>query len=211
MTAKQPRQPRQPKQAKPPKPARTSKSPSSPSRGSTAPDLLATLRTRFEAHPQRHPGLTWDAVAARLQAKPAALRALAEMERTGGEPDVVAQDAATGEVIFFDCSPETPAGRVSLCYDEEALAARKQHKPRGSATELASAIGIELLTEAQYLHLQQLGEFDTRTSSWLRTPAPMRALGGALFGDRRFGRVFLYHNGAESYYAVRGCRGALRV
>ncbi|MBL8731444.1 MAG: DUF4256 domain-containing protein [Planctomycetes bacterium] len=217
MTAKQPKQP---KQAKPPKQPSTSKSPSSPSRrapkpersrGSPAPDLLATLQTRFEAHPQRHPGIPWAMVAARLQAKPAALRSLAEMERTGGEPDVVAQDESTGEVIFFDCSPETPAGRVSLCYDEAALAARKLHKPRGSATELAAAIGIELLTEAQYLHLQQLGEFDTRTSSWLCTPAPMRALGGALFGDRRFGRVFLYHNGAESYYAARGCRGALRV
>lgn len=174
-------------------------------------ELLATLRARFENHPQRHPGVDWEAVRARLAAHPKALRVLAEMERTGGEPDVIAHDGASGELTFCDCAPESPAGRRSLCFDDAALAARKENKPVGSAQALAAAIGIELLTEEQYRALQTLGEFDRKTSSWVQTPAAIRKQGGALFCDRRYGHVFVYHNGAESYYAARGFRGLVRV
>ena len=174
-------------------------------------DLLETLQQRFEQNMKRHPGLEWAKVKARLDAHPEKRRALQEMENTGGEPDVVGHDKKTGEYVFFDCAPQSPKGRVSLCYDREALNSRKEFKPKNSAMDLAGAIGIELLTEEQYAVLQQLGEFDTKTSSWLQTPAAVRKLGGALFGDRRFGRVFTYHNGAESYYGARGFRGALRV
>lgn len=173
--------------------------------------LLATLQARFERHPGRHRGLTWAAVEKRLVASPAKLWALAEMERTGGEPDVVGRDAKSGELVFCDCAEESPKGRRSVCYDGEALRSRKENKPRASALELAAAMGIELLDEEGYRELQKLGPFDTKTSSWLETPAPVRELGGALFGDYRFGRVFTYHNGAESYYAARGFRGVLRV
>ncbi len=173
--------------------------------------LLDTLRTRFERHRNRHPGLAWDAVHARLAANPAGLWSLGEMERTGGEPDVVRHDPTTGACVFVDCSAESPSGRRSVCYDGAALAARKEHKPRTSALEMAAAMGIEILTEDEYRALQALGEFDTKTSSWVKTPADIRALGGAVFCDRRYGRVFLYHNGAESYYAARGFRGALTV
>jgi hypothetical protein len=174
-------------------------------------ELLEALKTRFEKNMERHNGLEWAKVQARLEANPEKLWSLGEMERTGGEPDVVAHERKTGEYIFFDCSPESPKGRTSLCYDRAALESRKEHKPKNSAMDLAAAIGIELLSEEQYLQLQKLGEFDRKTSSWVKTPAEMRKLGGALFGDRRFGRVFFYHNGAESYYAVRGFRGWLRV
>jgi len=174
--------------------------------------LLRTLKTRFEKHRRRHEGLAWDAVAARLATAPAGtLAALQAMEATGGEPDVIGHDAGTGGIVFCDCAAETPAGRRSLCYDREALDARKENKPEGSAVERAAEIGIALLDEAQYRALQQLGEFDLKTSSWIATPADVRALGGALFCDRRYGRVFVYHNGAQSYYAARGFRGALRV
>ncbi len=177
----------------------------------SAPHLLATLQQRFEAHPHRHPGLAWADVAARLAERPAALRALGEMERTGGEPDVVGRHPATGEVIFTDCSAESPLGRRSLCYDRAGLESRKEHRPENTAVDMAAELGVELLSEAEYHALQQLGEFDLKTSSWLRTPAEVRALGGAIFGDRRFGRVFVYHNGAQSYYGARGFRGSLRV
>lgn len=173
--------------------------------------LLSTLRKRFDKHMTRHAGMAWADVLARLDAQPAALRSLAAMEATGGEPDVVARDGASGPIVFCDCAAETPTGRRSLCYDREALDSRKEHKPQGSAMEMAAAMGIDLLTEAEYHALQALGTFDTKTSSWLKTPAEVRQLGGALFGDRRYGRVFTYHNGAASYYAVRGFRGALRV
>ncbi len=179
--------------------------------GNDPASLLATLRARFEAHLQRHKDMDWADVEARLEAVPARLKALLAMEATGGEPDVVGRDAATGEILFFDCAPESPAARQSLCYDRAALDARKEHKPRSSAVDMAAELGVELLTEAQYLALQRLGEFDQKTSSWLRTPPEVRALGGAIFGDRRFGRVFVYHNGAQSYYTGRGFRGALRV
>ena len=170
------------------------------------------LRTRFEQNSHRHvPRLKWDAVWARLQSKPECLRSLAWMEETGGEPDLVDCDAATGELWFFDCSPETPAGRTSTCYDAEALRARKTAKPRHSAVAMAVEAGVELLTEAQYRDLQALGEFDTKTSSWVLTPAELRRQGGALFGDRRYGRVFIYHNGAQSYFSSRGFRTCLRV
>ena len=174
-------------------------------------ELLAVLKTRFEKNLSRHQGLEWSKVRAKLETSPEKLWSLNEMERTGGEPDVVDQDKKSGGYIFFDCSPQSPNGRTSLCYDAEALNARKEHKPKSSAMEMAAAMGIELLTEEQYLQLQKLGEFDTKRSSWLKTPAEMRKLGGALFGDRRFGRVFFYHNGAESYYGGRGFRGWLRV
>ncbi len=176
-------------------------------------ELLATLKARFERHRGRHPRLDWEAVQARLTApsSAAALWSLAEMERTGGEPDVIGRDATTGEYLFVDCAPESPSGRRSVCYDGAARAARKEHKPRTSALEMAAAMGIAVLTEAQYRRLQELGEFDTKTSSWVTTPADIRALGGAVFCDRRYGRVFLYHNGAESYYAARGFRGAVTV
>lgn len=173
--------------------------------------LLRTLQARFEKHPGRHPGLAWAKVQTRLEAHADKLWSLQEMERTGGEPDVVGLDKKTGEYIFFDCAPESPKGRTSLCYDREALDSRKEHKPKNSALDLAAAMGVELLTEAQYQELQQLGEFDLKSSSWLKTPAEIRKLDGAIFGDRRFGRVFVYHNGAQSYYAGRGFRACLRV
>ena len=173
--------------------------------------MLATWKARFEQNPQRHDGLKWAHVAARLEKNPQKLRSLKEMERTGGEPDVIAHDRKTGEVTFCDCSAESPAGRRSLCYDGEALASRKQNKPVGSALETASAMGVELLTEDEYRALQKLGEFDTKTSSWIATPAAIRKLGGALFCDRRYDTVFVYHNGAESYYAALGFRASLKV
>jgi hypothetical protein len=173
--------------------------------------LLDTLKTRFERNMPRHPGLAWAKVEARLEASPDKLWSIAQMEATGGEPDVVGQDAKSGELLVCDCSAESPAGRRSVCYDGEALAARKEHKPATSAVDQAAAFGIELLTEEQYRELQRLGEFDTRTSSWLLTPPAIRAKGGAIFGDRRYGAVWVYHNGAESYYAARGFRGAVRV
>jgi hypothetical protein len=174
-------------------------------------ELLSALQARFEANMHRHQGLTWAAVRARLEGNPEKLWSLAEMERTGGAPDVVGQDKATGAFIFYDCAAESPAGRRSLCYDRAALDARKANKPENSAVDLAAEIGIELLTEAQYRTLQQLGEFDTKTSSWVATPDKVRKLGGALFCDRRFDTVFVYHNGADSYYAARGFRGSLLV
>ena len=174
-------------------------------------DVLQTLKARFEGHMGRHRGLAWAKVEARLEANPAKLRSLGEMERTGGEPDVIGHDKKTGEFIFCDCSAESPKGRRSLCYDRAALDARKEFKPKSSAMEMAAAIGIELLTEEQYAELQALGVFDTKTSSWLKTPPAIRKLGGAIFGDRRYDHVFTYHNGAESYYAARGFRGTLRV
>lgn len=173
--------------------------------------LLAVLQERFETHLQRHAGIDWSAVAERLDAAPAALKALAAMEASGGEPDVVVLGGEAGSLVFCDCSAESPGGRRGLCFDAEALAARKENKPAGSALGLAHEIGIELLDEDQYRALQRLGEFDLKTSSWLATPAPVRALGGALFGDRRYGRVFTYHNGVQSYYAARGFRGLLRL
>lgn len=173
--------------------------------------LLEALGVRFEKHMHRHPALAWSDVRTRLEGKPDALKSLHAMEATGGEPDVVAFDTTTGEFIFCDCAAESPAGRRSLCYDREALDARKEHKPDGSAVEVAAAMGIELLTETEYRALQALGEFDGKTSSWIRTPPEVRALGGALFCDRRYGQVFVYHNGAQSYYAARGFRGSLRV
>jgi hypothetical protein len=173
--------------------------------------LLDTLKARFEQNMRRHPGLDWATVQARLEAHPQKLWSLGEMERTGGEPDVVGCDEKTGEVIFYDCAPESPAGRRSTCYDSQAQNARKQARPDDSALGMAAAMGIEVLTEEQYRALQMLGEFDTKTSSWLMTPPDIRALGGAIFGDRRYGRVFVYHNGAQSYYAARGFRGMLRV
>jgi len=174
-------------------------------------DVLAILKARFEKHTTRHKGIKWSDVEAKLEAHPDKLWSLGEMERTGGEPDVVGQDKKTGEYLFFDCSPETPKGRTSTCYDREALDSRKEHKPKTSAVDMAEAMGIDLLTEGQYHELQKLGEFDLKTSSWLKSPAEVRKLGGAIFGDKRFGRVFIYHNGAQSYYAARAFRGALRV
>ena len=173
--------------------------------------LIETLEARFEAHPQRHPGIPWRDVLEKLDANPAALWSLGEMERTGGDPDVVYFGETGKEVLFFDCSPESPGGRRSLCYDRDALEARKKNKPKGAAVETAAGMGVELLSEVQYRRLQGLGEFDTKTSSWLRTPAEIRALGGAIFGDYRFGTVFVYHNGADSYYAARGFRCVLRI
>lgn len=173
-------------------------------------ELLQTLETRFEKNMHRHEGIAWEDVKARLERLPKALQSLHAMETTGGEPDVIGQ-GDDGRFLFCDCSVQSPKGRRSLCYDKEARESRKQHKPEGSAVEMAAAMGIELLTEEQYRQLQQLGEFDTSTSSWVETPADVRSLGGALFCDRRFGRVFVYHNGAESYYAARGFRGLLRV
>ncbi|HLL91182.1 MAG TPA: DUF4256 domain-containing protein [Tepidisphaeraceae bacterium] len=174
-------------------------------------DLLRTLEARFEAHAHRHKGIGWAAVRARLEASADKLRSLGEMEATGGEPDVVGHDRKTGEYLFVDCSAESPAGRRSLCYDREGLESRKEHRPAGSAVDVAAAMGVELLTEEQYRDLQALDPFDGKTSSWLKTPAGIRDLGGAIFGDLRFGRVFVYHNGAQSYYAARGFRGLLRV
>jgi hypothetical protein len=174
-------------------------------------ELLRTLKARFENNMNRHEGLEWARVQARLEANADRLWSLNEMERTDGEPDVVGYDEVTDEYIFFDCSAESPRGRRKVCYDRQALESRKAHKPENSALDMAAALGIELLTEAQYRELQTLGEFDTKTSSWVKTPPGIRRLGGALFCDRRFGAVFVYHNGAESYYAARGFRGSLRI
>lgn len=176
-----------------------------------AKELLQILKDRFEKNKTRHKGIDWDKVQAKLEAAPAKLWSLNEMEMTGGEPDVVGQDKKTDEYIFYDCSAESPKGRRSICYDHEALESRKQNKPADSAMNMAADMGVELLTEEQYRELQQLGEFDLKTSSWVATPAKIRKLGGALFCDRRFDTVFTYHNGAESYYAARGFRAALRV
>lgn len=173
--------------------------------------LLATLKARFDKNSGRHPGLEWAKVQARLEANPEKLWSLNEMERTGGEPDVVGHDKKSGEYIFFDCSQKSPAGRTSLCYDREALESRKKFKPKNSAMDMAAAMGIELLTEEQYLELQRLGEFDTKSSSWLKTPADIRKLGGAIYGVRSYGRVFVGANGAESYFGGRSFRGWLRV
>ena len=174
-------------------------------------ELLNTLKARFEKNINCHKGLEWAKVQAKLEANTEKLWSLNEMERTGGEPDVVGHDKKTGEYIFYDCSPESPKGRRSVCYDREALESRKEHKPEDNAMDMAAAIGIELLTEEQYRELQKLGSFDSKTSSWVKTPADIRKLGGALFCDRRYNTVFVYHNGAESYYAGRGFRGSLRV
>jgi len=174
-------------------------------------EILGVLKARFENNMNRHKGLEWAKVQARLEANIEKLRSLNEMERTGGEPDVVSRDEKTGEYIFYDCSAESPSGRRSFCYDREALASRKEHKPKNNAVDVAAAMGIELLTEEQYRELQKLGKFDAKTSSWVKTPSAVRKLGGALFCDRRFDTVFVYHNGAESYYAARGFRGSLRV
>lgn len=174
-------------------------------------ELLKTLKARFEKNMDRHPGLEWAKVQVRLEANPEKLWSLSEMERTGGEPDIIGYDEKTGEYIFCDCSAESPKGRRNVCYDREALESRKEFKPNDAAVEMAAAMGIELLTEEQYRALQQLGKFDTKTSSWLKTPAEIRRLGGAIFGDRRYDHVFVYHNGAESYYGARGFRGSLRV
>ena len=174
-------------------------------------ELFGTLRTRFEKNINRHKGLKWADVEAKLDGNAEKLWSLQEMEKTGGEPDVVGQDKKTGEYIFFDCSPESPKGRVAVCYDREGLESRKEHRPKNTAIDMATEMGVELLTEEQYQELQKLGEFDLKTSTWVKTPAEMRKLGGALFGDRRFGRVFLYHNGAQSYYSARGFRASLRV
>ena len=174
-------------------------------------ELLQTLKARFAKNMHRHKGIAWTDVEAALQRKPKTLKSLEAMEASGGEPDVIAIDSDAKTITFCDCSPQSPAGRRSICYDREALDARKEHKPKSSAVEEAAKMGVELLTEEEYRALQQLGEFDTKTSSWVKTPPDVRSLGGALFGDRRYGRVFLYHNGAESYYAARGFRGLLRV
>jgi hypothetical protein len=174
-------------------------------------ELLSVLRARFEKNTTRHKGLDWTKVQARLETNTEKLRSLNEMERTGGEPDVVSHDKKTGEYIFYDCSAESPKGRRSICYDHESLESRKEYKPENSAINMADAMGIEILSEEQYRELQKLGNFDTKTSSWVKTPADIRKLGGALFCDRRFGKVFLYHNGAESYYGARGFRGSIRV
>jgi Protein of unknown function (DUF4256) len=174
-------------------------------------ELLRALKVRFEKNMNRHEGLEWAKVKVKLEANTEKLWSLAEMERTGGEPDVVGHDKKTGEYIFFDCSPESPKGRRSLCYDRVALQSRKENKPADNAIDIAAAMGIELLTEEQYRELQKVGNFDTKTSSWVKTPADIRKLGGALFCDRRYNTVFLYHNGAESYYAARGFRGLVRV
>lgn len=173
--------------------------------------LLATLRSRFDQFPQRHPGCRWSDIEARIQGNTIKLNILQAMEETGGEPDVIGRDANTGDYLICDCSPESPSGRRSLCYDKAALDARKEAKPADAAMNLASTMGIELLTEAQYYSLQALGPFDCKTSSWLQTPSEIREKGGAIFGDHRFGRVFIYHNGVQSYYAGRGFRGLLRI
>ncbi|MBN2550316.1 MAG: DUF4256 domain-containing protein [Anaerolineales bacterium] len=174
-------------------------------------ELLRALQARFEKNMHRHSGLAWADVQARLEANPQKLWSLYEMERTGGEPDVVGYDQKTGEYIFYDCSAESPKGRRNVCYDREALESRKEFKPQDNALDMAAAMGIEILTEEQYRQLQTLGNFDTKTSSWLKTPPDIRKLGGAIFADRRYDHVFVYHNGAESYYSARGFRGSLRV
>jgi hypothetical protein len=173
--------------------------------------LLQTLKARFEQNSARHPEMAWEIVQARLKANLEKLRSLEEMDRTGGEPDVVGLDERTGEIVFFDCSAETPKGRTSLCYDHAGMESRKEHKPSGNAVDMASAMGVEILSEEEYRELQKLGEFDTKTSSWLKTPDETRKLSGALFGDWRYGRVFIYHNGASSYFGARGFRASLRV
>ncbi len=174
-------------------------------------ELLRVLKARFEKNRSRHAGLEWSAIQARLEANPEKLWSLEEMENSGGEPDVVGHDAVTGEYIFYDCAAESPKGRRSVCYDRKSLEARKENKPANNAMDMAAEMGIELLTEVEYRALQQLGNFDLKTSSWVKTPAEIRKLGGALFCDRRYDQIFLYHNGAESYYAARGFRGSLRV
>ena len=174
-------------------------------------ELLSALKTRFEKNTNRHKGLEWAEVQAKLEADPEKLWSLSEMERTGGEPDVISHDGKAGETIFYDCSAETPKGRVNVCYDREALEARKEFKPKDTAMDMAAALGIEILTEEQYQELQKLGNFDTKTSSWLKTPSEIRKLGGAIFADRRYDHVFVYHNGAESYYGARGFRGLLKA
>ncbi len=174
-------------------------------------DLLGALKARFEKNMQRHQGLEWARVQAKLEANPEKLWSLKEMEQTGGEPDVVGHDKKTDQYVFYDCSAETPKGRTSVCYDREGLESRKEHRPKNTAMDMAAEMGIELLTEDQYLDLQKLGDFDTKTSSWVKTPDTIRKLGGALYCDRRYGRVFVGHNGAQSYYAARGFRGSLRV
>ncbi len=174
-------------------------------------ELLTALKARFEKNMGRHKGLEWAKVQAKLEANAEKLWSLNEMEKTGGEPDVVGHDKKTGEYIFYDCSPESPQGRRSFCYDRDALESRKENKPANNAVDMAAAVGIEVLTEEQYRELQTLGKFDTKTSSWVKTPADIRKLGGAIFCDRRYNTVFVYHNGAESYYAARGFRGSLRV
>ena len=174
-------------------------------------ELVSELKTRFEENMNRHKGLEWAKVQAKLEADTGKLWSLSEMERTGGEPDVVEFDKTAGEYIFYDCSPESPKGRRSLCYDREAWESRKEHKPKADALSMAAAMGIELLTEEEYRELQKLGEFDLKTSSWVKTPSDIRNLGGAIFCDRRFGRIFTYHNGAESYYAARAFRGSLKI
>jgi hypothetical protein len=174
-------------------------------------ELLAALKARFEKNPSRHPGLVWAKVQARLEARPDKLWPLSEMERTGGEPEVVGHDKKSGEFVFMDCASESPAGRRSVCYDREGWLSRKEARPKTTAMDLAAEMGIALLTEEEYLALQKLGEFDTKSSSWLRTPAEIRKLGGAIYGDRRYDRVFIGHNGADSYYSGRGFRGSLKV
>jgi hypothetical protein len=174
-------------------------------------ELLKALRARFEKHRNRHKDLEWAKVQTKLEAHAGKLWSLNEMEKTGGEPDVVGLDKKTGEYIFFDCSPESPKGRAGVCYDREGLESRKEHRPKNTAIDMAMAMGVELLTEEQYHELQKFGEFDTKTTTWLKTPAEIRKLGGAIFGDRRYGRVFIYHNGAQSYYSARGFRAWLRV
>jgi hypothetical protein len=174
-------------------------------------EMLTELKARYEKNMNRHRGLEWAEVQTRVEANPEKLWSLHEMERTGGEPDVVGQDKKTGEYIFVDCSAQSPSGRTSLCYDREALDSRKEHKPKSCVMDMAAAMGIELLTEEQYFELQKLGEFDTKSSSWVKTPADIRKLGGALYGDRRYGRVFVGHNAAQSYYGGRGFRGSVRV
>jgi hypothetical protein len=174
-------------------------------------ELLGTLKARFEKNLSRHKGLGWAEVRAKLETNTEKLWSLNEMERTGGEPDVIGHDKKTGEYVFYDCSAESPKGRTSVCYDREGLESRKEHRPENTAIDMAAAMGIELLTEEQYQELQKLGEFDTKTSSWVKTPADIRVLGGALYCDRRYGRVFVGHNGAQSYYSARAFRGSLRV
>jgi hypothetical protein len=174
-------------------------------------ELVRVLEARFEKHRDRHPNIEWSRVLTRLNSAPEKLWSLHKMEATGGEPDVVAMDKKTGEVVFFDCSPESPKGRAGVCYDREGLESRKEHKPKHNALDLAAEMGVEMLTVDEYHQLQELGEFDTKTSSWVKTPEEIRALGGALFGDRRYGRVFIYHNGAQSYYGARGFRASLRA
>ncbi|KQU80835.1 MULTISPECIES: DUF4256 domain-containing protein [unclassified Rhizobacter] len=174
-------------------------------------ELLQTLKTRFDKHPKRHKGIAWPDVLRRLEANPDKLRSLHQMEASGGEPDVIGHDKPTGSFAFCDCSAESPTGRRSVCYDRQGLESRKEHKPDHTAVDMAAEMGIALMTEAQYQALQQFGDFDTRTSSWIETPADVRALGGALFGERRYGRVFVHHNGAQSYYAARGFRGCITV